>query len=80
MYDAYVSGDLGRALEAWRRLLSLVKVYDYSTSYPTAVKTLLKLLKTPVKPYVRPPLTPEKPVVEENIKRIVEELGIPPLS
>jgi hypothetical protein len=27
-------------------------------------------------PYPRPPLTPEKPEVEEKIKRIVEELNL----
>jgi 4-hydroxy-tetrahydrodipicolinate synthase len=78
VYDAYVSGDLAGALDAWRRLLRLVRVYDYATSYPTAVKTLLKVMGAPVKPYVRPPLTPEKPEVEERIRRVVEELGTPP--
>jgi 4-hydroxy-tetrahydrodipicolinate synthase len=76
VYDAYTSGDLARALDAWRKLLKLAKVYDYATSYPTAVKTLLKVMKAPVKPYVRPPLTPEKPDVEERIRKVAEELGI----
>ena len=76
VYDAYVAGDLAKALETWRRLLKLVRIYDYATSYPTAVKTLLKVLKTPVKPYVRPPLTPESPEVEERVRRVLEELNL----
>ena len=76
IYDAYIAGDYKRAFELWRRLLKLVRVYDYSSSFPTAVKTLLKVLNAPIKPYPRPPLTPEKPEVEEKIKRIVEELNL----
>jgi len=78
VYDAYVSGDLARALDAWRKLLRLVRVYDYATSYPTAVKTLLRVLNTPVRPYVRPPLTPEGPEVEERIRGVVRGLGLAP--
>ena len=80
VYEAYVSGDLAKALDAWRKILKLVRVYDYTTSYPTAVKTLLKVLNTPVRPYVRPPLTPERPEVEERVRKVVEELGLTPTA
>ena len=76
VYDAYVAGDLAKALDTWRRLLKLVRIYDYATSYPTAVKTALKVLKAPVKPYVRPPLTSESPEVEERVRKILEELNL----
>ncbi|ABL79061.1 dihydrodipicolinate synthase family protein [Thermofilum pendens] len=76
VYDAYRSGDLKRALEAWHKLLRLVRVYDYATSFPTSVKTLLKVMGAPVKPYARTPLTPETREVEEKIAQIARELGL----
>jgi len=76
VYDAWTSGDMKRALEAYRRLLKLVEIYDAASSFPTAVKTALKALGAPVKPYVRPPLTEEPPEVEERIRRILEEAGV----
>ncbi|MEM0014341.1 MAG: dihydrodipicolinate synthase family protein [Zestosphaera sp.] len=75
-YDAWEAGDLRRAYEEWRKILQLVRVYDYSSTYPTAVKTLLKTIGAPIKPYVRRPLTPEPPEVEERIKQVVKELGL----
>ncbi|MCI4435690.1 MAG: dihydrodipicolinate synthase family protein [Ignisphaera sp.] len=77
VYDAYIGGDLRKALDSWHILLKLVRVYDYATSFPTAVKTIFKVLNTPVKHYVRPPLTPEKPEVEEKIRKIINELNLP---
>jgi 4-hydroxy-tetrahydrodipicolinate synthase len=76
VYDAYTSGDLARAVREWHRLLKLVQVYDYATSFPTAVKTLLKVLGAPVKPHARPPLTPEPREVEEKIAEIARELNL----
>jgi 4-hydroxy-tetrahydrodipicolinate synthase len=76
VYDAYTSGDLNRAIQEWHRLLKLVQVYDYATSFPTAVKTLLKVLNAPVKPYARMPLTPEPRETEEKIAKLARELGL----
>jgi 4-hydroxy-tetrahydrodipicolinate synthase len=76
VYDAYTSGDLNRAVQEWHRLLRLVQVYDYATSFPTAVKTLLKVLNAPVKPYARMPLTPETKETEEKIAKIAKDLGL----
>ena len=76
VYDAWREGDLRKAYENWMKLLKLVRVYDVASSFPTAVKTALKVLGTPVKHYVRPPLSPEPPEVEEAIKAILREVGI----
>lgn len=76
VYDAWIEGDIARAHEENRKLMKLAEVYEVATSYPTAVKTALSLLGTPVKPYVRPPLTPEPEEVVENVARILRELGI----
>jgi len=76
IYDSYIAGDYERAIMEWRKLLKLVRVYDYASSAPTAIKTLLKVLNAPVKPYPRPPLTLEKSEVEEKIRGVVEELNL----
>lgn len=74
VYDAWEAGDLRKAYEEWRKLLQLARVYDYTSTYPTAVKTLLKTIEAPIKPYVRRPLTPEPLEVEERTKQVVKEL------
>jgi len=76
VYNAWIEGDLKKAYEAFKKLLKLVQIYDVATSFPTAVKTTLKVMGAPIKPYVRPPLTPEPPEIEEKIKAVVEELGL----
>lgn len=76
IYDAWTQGNLVKAYEEYRKLLKLVEIYDIATSYPTSVKTSLKVLGAPVKPYVRPPLTLEPPENEEKIKRVLKELKI----
>jgi 4-hydroxy-tetrahydrodipicolinate synthase len=76
IYNAFIKGDLRKALEEWHKLLKLVRVYDYASSFPTAIKTLLKVLNAPIKPYPRPPLTLEKLEVEEKIREIVRELNL----
>ncbi len=76
VYDAWIQGNLIKAYEEYKKLLKLVEIYDIATSFPTSVKTSLKVLGAPVKPYVRPPLTPEPPENEEKIKTVLEELGI----
>lgn len=76
VYNAWISGDLDGAYKAFKKLLKLVQIYDVASSFPTAVKTSLKLINAPVKPYVRPPLTPETPEIEEEIKNILLELNL----
>lgn len=76
IYDAWTENNLAKAYEEYKKLLKLVRIYDIATSFPTSVKTSLKVLGAPIKPYVRPPLTPEPPENEEKIKKILEELKI----
>ncbi|MCS7102743.1 MAG: dihydrodipicolinate synthase family protein [Candidatus Korarchaeum sp.] len=75
VYDAWVEGDLSRALRENEKLMKLSEVYDIASSYPTAVKTALYALRTPVKPYVRPPLTIESREVVDRVAAILRELG-----
>jgi len=75
IYDYWVNGDFKSALQYWIKLLRLVKVYDYSSSFPTAIKTLLKVIGAPIKPFVRPPLTLEKPEIEEKIMNLIKNLN-----
>lgn len=76
VYDAWIKGCVKKAYEEHKKLLKLTKIYDVATSYPTSVKTALKALGAPIKPYVRPPLTPEPPENEGKIRIILEELKI----
>ncbi|AFH42216.1 dihydrodipicolinate synthase family protein [Fervidicoccus fontis] len=76
VYDFWREGSFEKALEWWKKLLELTKVYDISTSFPTAVKTLLSVMGSPVKPYVRPPLTPERDEVVQKVRKIAESLGL----
>ncbi|MEM3870753.1 MAG: dihydrodipicolinate synthase family protein, partial [Candidatus Korarchaeum sp.] len=76
VYDAWVQGNLVEAIKENGRLLKLSEIYDIATSYPTAVKTALHVLGTPVKPYVRPPLTPESREVADRVAVILRELGV----
>ncbi|RLE54952.1 MAG: 4-hydroxy-tetrahydrodipicolinate synthase [Thermoprotei archaeon] len=76
LYRAWAEGNLERAYTMFVKLLKLVQIYDIASTYPTAVKTALKVLGTPVKPYVRPPLTPEPPEVEEKIRKVLEDLSV----
>jgi len=76
LYNAWLEGDFTKIREAFNKLVRLAEIYDIASSYPTAVKTALKALGAPVKPYVRPPLTLEPPEVEERIKSILRELEL----
>jgi len=75
VYTGWVEVDVAKALESYRRLLKLARIYELTSSLPTAVKTVPKLLNAPVRPYVRPPLVPEGPRLEEEVLR---ECEIPP--
>lgn len=76
VFKAWINGDLSAAYIAFKKLLKLVEIYDVATSFPTSVKTALKVLGAPVKHYVRPPLTPETHEVEEKVRKILEEVGL----
>ncbi len=76
IYDSYLAGDLTKAVEEYRKLLKLVKIYDITTSFPSGIKALLSVLGAPVKPFVRPPLLPESSETIKEIAKIVDELGL----
>lgn len=76
VYDSWVEGRLEDALKWWKRLLELSRIYDVASSFPSAVKTVLSLLGTPVKPYVRPPLNQEPSHVVDEIKLILRSADI----
>jgi len=60
-----------KAFDLYIKLSMLSELYDVATSIPSMIKTALKLLDTPIKPIVRPPLRPES---EENVQKIEEIL------
>lgn len=74
IYNYWVNGDLKNAYKYWTLLLKLTRIYDYTSSFPTAIKTLLKLMDKPIKTFVRPPLTTEKTEIENKIKNLINEL------
>ena len=76
LYEAFREGDCTRAHEAHRRISALMAIYDVASSFPTAIKSALKLLGAPIEPVPRPPLTPEPPEVEEAIRKILERVGL----
>ena len=76
IYSSWIERNWAEAHKLWLKLLKLSKIYDVSSSPPSAVKTALKILRAPIEPYVRPPLQLEPPSVEEEIRSILVELGI----
>ncbi len=76
IYDAWADGDLKRAFEENYKLLKLSSIYDVASSFPTAIKTALYVMGTPVKPYARPPLMEEPEDIVNTIKEVLRELGL----
>jgi 4-hydroxy-tetrahydrodipicolinate synthase len=76
LYRSFRKGDLNKAVEVHRRICKLVKLYDVASYFPTSIKTAMKLLGYPVKPYVRKPLSQEPEEVEREILRILKDAGL----
>ena len=76
VYDSWINGDLNRAINAWRKVLKLARIYDIATSIPSGVKALLKEMGAPINDIVRPPLTTEPEEVIREIRAIVSELNL----
>lgn len=76
LYRSFRKGDLNKAVEVHRRICKLVKLYDVASYFPTSIKTAMKLLGYPVKPYVRKPLSQEPEEVEKAILRILKDAGL----
>ena len=76
VYDSWAEGKLEDALKWWHVLLKLSRVYDIASSFPSAIKTVLSILGTPVKPHVRPPLQQEPDNVVDEIKLILRDVSL----
>ncbi|RSN79123.1 MAG: dihydrodipicolinate synthase family protein [Thermoproteota archaeon] len=76
LYRSFRKGDLNKAVEVHRRICKLVKLYDVASYFPTSIKTAMKFLGYPVKPYVRKPLSQEPEEVEREILRILKDAGL----
>jgi len=67
MIEALFNGELAKANELYNIILDVKRIYDISKSTSGAIKLTLESFNTPVKRFVRPPLTDENP---DNIDRI----------
>ncbi len=78
--DSWASRDWTNMYEYWLKLLHISRIYDIASSHSSAIKTALKILGAPIKPYVRPPLEPEPQGIEEEIRNILVGIGISKLE
>jgi len=76
LYNAFHEKNYEKAFEFNKKIAKLVQIYKYASSFPSAIKAALKLLGTPIKNIVRPPLSPEPPEIEAKIRAILHELGM----
>ncbi len=73
-------GDLARAAELHRRVLSLTALAAHSDTPLGAVKLAMKRLGVPLSPAVRGPALPAPPDAEEGIEAVLEEAGLLTMS
>lgn len=73
---SWISGNLRGAVESFRKLASLTRIYDFASSFPTAIKTALSILGAPVKEVCRPPLMVESAEARAEIRKVLEETGV----
>ncbi len=76
VYNSWNSGKLDDAVKSFRRLANLARIYDLASSFPTAIKTALSILGSPIKEVYRPPLTMEPAEVRAKIRDVLEEVNI----
>ncbi len=76
IHRSWITGDLRGAVEGFRKLASLARIYDFASSFPTAIKTALSILGAPVKEVCRPPLMVESAEVRAKIREVLEEVGV----
>jgi 4-hydroxy-tetrahydrodipicolinate synthase len=74
LVEAARSGDLARAAELHRRVLSLVTLGAYSDPAIGAIKLAMKKLGVPISPNVRGPALPA--IDEEAIGAVLKETGL----
>ncbi len=76
VYRSWIGNSMTEALKYFRKLVKLTRIYDFASSFPTAIKTALSLLGAPVKEVCRPPLMTEPVEVRVKIREVLEEVGI----
>ena len=59
MIEALFNGELAKANELYNIILDIKRIYDISKSVSGAIKLTLESFNTPIKRFVRPPLTDE---------------------
>lgn len=70
------SGDIKEAVASFRKLASLARIYDFTTSFPTAIKTALSILGAPVKELCRHPLMVESAEARSKVREVLEEMEL----
>jgi dihydrodipicolinate synthase/N-acetylneuraminate lyase len=78
LVEAAKSGDLTRAAELHRQVLTLVTLGFYSDPAMGAIKLAMKKLGVPLSPSVRGPALPATD--EEAIEAVLEEVGLTTVS
>ncbi len=76
VYNSWISGRLDDAVSSFRKLANLARIYDIASSFPTAIKTALSILGSPVKEVYRSPLAMEPAEVRAKIREVLEEVSI----
>lgn len=76
LYRAWLDKNFSEIMFHYRRLMTLAKIYDIGSSFPTAVKAAVSLVSEKVKPYARAPLGAEAEEVRQKIGAILRELEI----
>jgi len=69
-------GDLERAAELHRRVLTLVTLGAYSDPPISAIKLSMKILGVPISPTVRGPALPVPEGAHENIEGVLRDVGL----
>ena len=76
LFKAFKEGNYEKAFEYHRKLSQLVRIYEYASSFPSAIKTVLRLMNAPIKDVVRPPLLKEPEEVIKKIEEILKIVGV----
>lgn len=74
------SGDLEKAAELHRRVLSLMTLGALSETPVGAIKLAMKMLGVPISPTVRGPALPAPPQAEAEIKAALKTAGLLPVA
>jgi len=76
LINYWFNQEIKKAIEEYKKIVELRKIFDVSSSYQGGIKTALNILGSPVKGFVRPPLKPEREETIETIREIINSLNI----